>query len=210
MLFLLRFGFLILLVIFQHQVFSKPTKENSSTIHVNSNGNLIVEGQQNWSRSTFKQLGYTYYKDAEVYVSEGVLAKNGSSYDEAIMDDKDSILYFEIRDGRIYRGVLVSNKVPVIVGAELHKFVVGSRLSILVDVLGKYKMLSGESSGTYMVFKRANNISFHTECGFYPEDLTEKQRKMTKEELFENCKVDSILFFGDENRIWRNNERGIK
>lgn len=199
---LIAFGFLILLVVYQNQVLSKPTKENSSAIYVNSNGNLVVEGQQIWSRSTFEQLGYTYYKDVEVYVSEGVLARNSSDFDEAIMDDGDSVLYFEIRGGRIYRGVIVSNKVPVVVGPELHKLTIGTRLSELVSVLGSYEMLSGESSGVYIVFKKANNISFHTECSFYPEELTAKQRKMTREELFEECTVDSILFSGDKGRIW--------
>lgn len=197
-----RFGIRLLALTFlilTHQVYAAAGSLSvDETLYVNENGELLIKGKKSWSRTDFESLGYYLYKDNDVYVSEGVLSNSDHDYDEAILHNGKPLLYFEIRNGLIVRGVLVSNKIPVVIKSLHLKLRVGMTLAAISASFKEEDIQSSEGLGIYATYKGLENLSFGSDCSFFPEELTEQEKKMTHNELLKACKITSIIFFGTE------------
>lgn len=211
---ILRFGIRLLVLtsfLLSQQVFAAGTSWSVDDILiVNENGELLIKGDKSWSRTDFESLGYSLYKDKEIYVSEGVLSNSDDDYDESISYEGKSLLYFEIRNGLVVRGVLVSSKIPVVIKSSHLKFRIGMSLASIAASFKEEDIQSSEGLGIYATFKGLENLSFGSDCSFYPEELTEPQKKMTHSELLTNCKISSIIFLGNEKVVWNSTKNNLK
>ena len=184
-----------------------PCLSYAEDIYIDKNGALQIPKMNSWKFNDFKGLGYKIIKDYEVYLSEGELSKSKNDYNLSIVENKNYLIYFEIINNEIWRGNLISKKIPIYTNSENNKFYLGLSLAKAISILGKFEEIgSGESSGTYLSFPSFDNASFYTECSFlnYLEQ-GEKEKAMTKKQLYEHCKIDTMIFFGNK-RIVDSNE----
>jgi len=181
------------------------SQANAGEIYVNSNGELLLNGDKNWTFKEFENLGYKVGIDYRVYVSEGVLSDSKSDYDVDISKNNKLVAYFEIRDNEIWRGNLVASEIPIHTLKAGKIFKIGMSLSDAIRVFGDFEDLgSGHDVGSYLSFNDLKESSLHTKCSFFHLEQTEKERKMPKAQLYEYCKIDSMLFYGYKRLISKN------
>ena len=171
-------------------------------LFIDSNGALYLNNSITWTFRDFTNLGYEIEKDSNVYISEGELSKNSLDYDLVIMKKEKPVMFFEIREGSIYRGNLLSSEVPIRISKLGKTIYLGISIFDAIETLGDHENLGyGDSTGSYFSFKSINNSSFHTDCWPFHEVQGNSDKKLSKDTYYKQCKFETMLFHGNKKSV---------
>ena len=177
----------------------------AQALSINKKGVLLIDGSKKWELTKFKIKGFKVEKDSKVYISEGVLSQSADDYDMNIYKNGKLILYFEIRDKFFYRAVLLDKSIPV--NIKNGQIFIDDVINKAVFLLGKYEIIHGEDVGVSFVFDKYEDLSFYIECDQFSWELNMERfdslSKELKKDGLKKCKIKKILFFGDQEHIWK-------
>lgn len=196
---------LVILLLLTAAVSIPLDKKNLS---INKYGMLLIDGKSTWTSNNFEQYGYQVVVDIDSPIAEGSSSKNTNEYDINIEKGRKVILYYEINDNKIYRGVLLDRSIPV--NLKETQIFIGDPIHKAVSLLGNYKVLHGEDVGSYFSFDKYKKLSFYTECNEFSWEIYQEERDQLKVNSLkeygikkgglQKCKIEKILFLGDKER----------
>lgn len=174
---------------------------NDNGIFVNHFGQIKIKSNslEELNIDSLIQKGWVLKKDPDIYISEGILAKENDSYYRVDgIYNNELFLYIEIYNDTIYRIVVLTSNIPVIT-KEGETIRVGDSILSTINKVGKFSISKGEDPGSYLSYSDLHNISIYTNC-----DLTQiKTENMMKESQYKRCLIQNIIALGNEGMVFK-------